>query len=371
MVRLAGDRRARLGDPAAALVGHCRRAARGRPSDRRRLGADARRSTVPDARSRGRWPRSSRPIPRSSTPIRCAASTPAWSPTTRSIAQQWALSDPVGGVNAPTAWDVANRKRQHRGRRARYRHHRASRARRPRSCRATTSSAIQQRPTTATDATTTRPIPATPPATANAARYPGRTEQLARHLRQRHDRRQHQQRRRHRRHGLEREDRCRCACSANAAAPSTTSPPACCGRPGLPVAGAPTNPSPARVINMSLGGTTALPAGDCRTRSTRCSRRARSWSSPPATKPSTSPARRPPTAAASSRSARRRARAIAPAIRTSARASTCRRRAATATSGRLDHLDVERRQDGPGQSDLRDAASAPASPRRTSRAPRR
>ena len=51
----------------------------------------------------------------------------------------------------------------------------------------------------------------------------------------------------------------RSACSANAAERSKTSPPAVLWAVGMPVAGVPTNPNPAQVINMSLGGATSCP----------------------------------------------------------------------------------------------------------------
>ena len=53
---------------------------------------------------------------------------------------------------------------------------------------------------------------------------------------------------------------CRCACSANAAATIPTSSTASRGPRDCAVPGAPVNPTPAQVINLSLGGAGQLPA---------------------------------------------------------------------------------------------------------------
>ena len=55
------------------------------------------------------------------------------------------------------------------------------------------------------------------------------------------------------------QDSCRCACSASAAATTPTSSTASAWAAGLAVPGAPVNPYPAQVINLSLGGPAPVP----------------------------------------------------------------------------------------------------------------
>ena len=130
-----------------------------------------------------------------------------------------------------------------------------------RCCQATTSSPTARSPTTATAAT------ATPATRATGSRRRANrplpvcgcvVEQLARHQHRQPDRRGHRQRPRHGGHAHPACACCRCACWASASAPTPTSRPACCGPPACRWTGMPANPTPARVINMSLGS-----AGAC------------------------------------------------------------------------------------------------------------
>ena len=85
-------------------------------------------------------------------------------------------------------------------------------------------------------------------------RAAGRAQFVARHADERARRRTGQQRHRDGGGGAQRAACCRCACWASAAATTRTSSRACCGPPGLGVPGVPANPTPARVLNLSLGG---------------------------------------------------------------------------------------------------------------------
>ena len=82
-----------------------------RPPGRQRLGAEAAEQGHAGQRS-ARWPRCCKPIAvvQYADPVRRA--TAKLMPNDPKYNQQWALSDAVGGINAPAGWDLRHRQRR-------------------------------------------------------------------------------------------------------------------------------------------------------------------------------------------------------------------------------------------------------------------